>query len=140
MPPFATQGTRIDVTASAMGDAKSLLGGTLLVTPLLGADGNVYAVAQGSLAIGGFQAQGDAASITRGVPTVGRIANGAIIEREIDFALNRLNQVRLALRNADFTTAKRIASAINDFIGSPTAEPLDPSTVQLSIPAKFHGN
>ncbi len=88
LPPFATQGTRIDVTASAMGDSKSLEGGTLLVTPLLGADGNVYAVAQGSLAIGGFQAEGEAAKITRGVPTVGRLPNGAIIEREIEFALN----------------------------------------------------
>src|SRR4051812_3291344 len=121
LPPFGTQGTRIDVTVSALGDAKSLQGGTLLVTPLLGADGNVYAVAQGSLAINGFQAEGDAAKITRGVPTVGRIVNGAIIEREIDFALNRLPQLRLALRNADFTTAKRIAAAVNDFIGSATA-------------------
>jgi flagellar P-ring protein FlgI len=140
LPPFGTQGTRMDVTVSALGDAKSLQGGTLLVTPLLGADGNVYAVGQGSLAIGGFQVEGDAAKITRGVPTVGRIANGAIIEREIDFALNRLMQLRLALRNADFTTAKRIAAAVNDFIGSPTAEPLDPATVQLTIPAKYHGN
>jgi flagellar P-ring protein FlgI len=128
LPPFATQGTRIDVTASAMGDAKSLQGGTLLVTPLLGADGNVYAVAQGSLAIGGFQAEGEAAKITRGVPTVGRLPNGAIIEREIDFSLASLGQLRLALRNADFTTAKRIAIAINDYIGAPVAEPLDPST------------
>src|SRR5690348_17857498 len=140
LPAFSTQGTRVDVTVSALGDAKSLQGGTLLVTPLLGADGNVYAVAQGSLAIGGFQAQGDAASVTRGVPTVGRIANGAIIEREIDFALNRLAQVRLALRNPDFTTAKRIASAINDYLGTPTAEPLDPSTVQLSVPKQYAGN
>src|SRR5258707_14810715 len=93
-------------------DSKSLQGGTLLVTPLLGADGNVYAVGQGSVAISGFQAEGEAAKIVRGVPTVGRISNGAIIEREIDFALNRLNQVRLALRNADFTTAKRIAPAV----------------------------
>jgi hypothetical protein len=100
LPAFSTQGTRIDVTVSALGDAKNLQGGTLLVTPLLGADGNVYAVAQGSLAISGFQAEGDAARITRGVPTVGRIANGAIIEREIDFGLNRLTQIRLALRNA----------------------------------------
>jgi len=140
LPAFSTQGTRLDVTVSALGDAKSLQGGTLLVTPLLGADGNVYAVAQGSLSIGGFSAQGDAASVTKGVPTVGRIANGAIIEREIDFALNRLNQVRLALRNPDFTTAKRIAAAINDYIGSPTAEPLDPSTVQLSVPKQYEGN
>src|SRR5437763_6435138 len=140
LPAFGTQGTRIDVTVSAMGDSKSLQGGTLLVTPLLGADGNVYAVGQGSVAIGGFQAEGEAAKIVRGVPTVGRIANGPIIEREIEFALNKLMQLRLALRNADFTTAKRIASAVNDFIGSPTAEPLDPSTVQVTIPAKFHGN
>jgi flagellar P-ring protein precursor FlgI len=140
LPAFSTQGTRIDVTVSALGDAKNLQGGTLLVTPLLGADGNVYAVAQGSLAISGFQAGGEAASITRGVPTVGRIANGAIIEREIDFALNRLTNLRLALRNADFTTAKRIAAAINDFLGSPTAEPLDPSTVQVSVPKEYANN
>ena len=140
LPPFGTQGTRMDVTVSALGDAKNLQGGTLLVTPLLGADGNVYAVAQGSVTINGFQAEGAAASITRGVPTVGRIANGAIIEREIEFALNRLPNVRLALRNGDFTTAKRIAAAINDFLGTKTAEPLDPSTVQLSIPPEFKGN
>jgi flagellar P-ring protein precursor FlgI len=140
LPAFATQGTRIDITVSALGDAKSLQGGTLLVTPLLGADGNVYAVGQGSVAIGGFQAEGDAAKVTRGVPTVGRISNGALIEREIEFALNRLNQLRMALRNPDFTTAKRIAAAINDFIGAPTAEPLDPSTVQLTIPQQYHGN
>src|ERR1041385_7166955 len=139
LPAFGTQGTRMDVTVSALGDSKSLQGGTLLVTPLLGADGNVYSVAQGSVAIGGFQAEGDAAKITRGVPTVGRIANGAIIEREIDFALNRLTHVRLALRNADLTTARRIAAAINDFIGGPTAEPLDPSTVQLTVPAPYRG-
>ena len=140
LPAFGTQGTRMDVTVSALGDAKNLQGGTLLVTPLLGADGNVYAVAQGSLAISGFQAEGEAAKITRGVPTVGRIANGAIIEREIEFALNRLPNVRLALRNADFTTAKRIAAAVNDFLGVKTAEPIDPSTVQLAIPAEFKGN
>jgi flagellar P-ring protein precursor FlgI len=140
LPAFGTQGTRIDVTVSSLGDAKSLQGGTLLVTPLLGADGNVYAVGQGSVAINGFQAEGEAAKITRGVPTVGRIANGAIIEREIDFALNRLNQVRLALRNADFTTAKRIAGAINDFIGTNTAEPLDSSTVQINVPKQYNGN
>jgi flagellar P-ring protein precursor FlgI len=140
LPAFGTQGTRMDVTVSSLGDAKNLQGGTLLVTPLLGADGNVYAVAQGSLAIDGFQAEGQAAKIVRGVPTVGRIVNGAIIEREIEFALNRLPNVRLALRNADFTTAKRIASAVNDYLGTKTAEPIDPSTVQLSIPAEFKGN
>ena len=140
LPAFGTQGSRIDVTVSALGDAKSLQGGTLLVTPLLGADGNVYAVGQGSVAISGFQAEGEAAKIVRGVPTVGRISNGAIIEREIEFALNRLNQVRLALRNPDFTTAKRIAAAINDFIGASTAEPLDQSTVQVNVPKIYAGN
>src|SRR6267154_5174179 len=140
LPAFGTQGTRMDVTVSALGDSKNLQGGTLLVTPLLGADGNVYAVAQGSLAVGGFQAEGAAASITKGVPSVGRIVNGAIIEREIEFALNRLPNVRLALRNPDFTTAKRIAAAVNDFLGTKTAEPIDPSTVQLAIPAEFKSN
>jgi flagellar P-ring protein precursor FlgI len=140
LPAFATQGTRIDVTVSALGDAKSLQGGTLLVTPLLGADGNVYAVGQGSVAIGGFQAEGEAAKIVRGVPTVGRIANGAIIEREIDFNLNKQSQLRIALRNPDFTTAKRIAAAINDYIGAPTAEPLDPATVGLTVPPNYRGN
>jgi flagellar P-ring protein FlgI len=117
-------GTPIDVAVSALGDAKSLQGGTLLVTPLLGADGNVYAIAQASIAISGFQAEGEAAKIVRGVPTVGRMTNGAIIEREIEFQLNRLDTVKLALRNPDFTRAKRLAAAINDFIGAPTAEPL----------------
>jgi flagellar P-ring protein precursor FlgI len=140
LPAFGTQGTRMDVTVSALGDSKSLQGGTLLVTPLLGADGNVYSVAQGSVAISGFQAEGEAAKITRGVPTVGRISNGAIIEREIEFQLNKLNQVRLALRNSDFTTAKRIAASINDFLGGPTAEPLDASTVQITVPQNFNGN
>jgi flagellar P-ring protein precursor FlgI len=140
LPAFATQGTRMDITVSALGDSKSLQGGTLLVTPLLGADGNVYAVGQGSVAIGGFQAEGEAAKIVRGVPTVGRIANGALIEREIEFNLNRQSQLRMALRNPDFTTAKRIAAAINDYIGVPTAEPLDPATIGITVPQQYRGN
>jgi flagellar P-ring protein FlgI len=140
LPAFATQGTRLDVTVSALGDAKSLQGGTLLVTPLLGADGEVYAVAQGSVAIAGFQAEGDAAKVTRGVPTVGRISNGALIEREVEFKLSAQRTLRLALRNPDLTTAKRIAAAINDFMGGDTAEPTDPSTVCITIPPKFQGN
>jgi flagellar P-ring protein precursor FlgI len=137
---FSTQGTRLDVVVSALGDAKSLQGGTLLVTPLLGADGNVYAVAQGTVAVAGFQAEGDASKIIRGVPTVGRISNGALVEREIDFALNRMTTVRLALRNPDLTTAKRIAGAINDFMGAPVAELIDRSTVALTVPPKYKGN
>jgi flagellar P-ring protein precursor FlgI len=137
---FATQGTRLDVVVSALGDAKSLQGGTLLVTPLLGADGNVYAVAQGTVAIAGFQAEGDAAKIVRGVPTVGRISNGALVEREIEFTLNRMTTVRLALRNPDLTTAKRIAGAINDFMGAPVAELVDRATVSITVPPKYKGN
>ena len=140
LPPFSAQGTRIDVTVSSLGDAKSLQGGTLLVTPLLGADGEVYALAQGSVAIAGFSAEGDAAKITRGVPTNGRISNGANVEREIAFKLNDARSLRLSLRNPDFTTSKRIASAINDFMGADTAEPTDPATVTIQIPGRFHGN
>ena len=140
LPPFATQGTHIDVTVSSLGDAKSLQGGTLVATSLLGADGEIYALAQGSVAIAGFAAEGEAAKITRGVPTNGRISNGALIEREMAFKLNEARSLRLSLRNPDFTTAKRIASAINDFMGADTAEPTDPATITLQIPAKFRGN
>src|SRR3954462_7245454 len=107
LPPFARQGSRIDVSVSALCDSKSLQGGMLLVTPLLGADGEAYAVAQGALSVGGFQAKGDAETVTKGVPTAARIPAGAIIEREVGFALDDLTQVRLALRNPDFTTAPR---------------------------------
>ncbi|MEP3046006.1 MAG: flagellar basal body P-ring protein FlgI [Roseibium sp.] len=138
--PFSTQGTRIDVNVSALGDSESLQGGTLLVTPLVGADGEVYAIAQGSVAIGGFSAQGEAASIVRGVPTAGRIANGGLVERELDFRLASLTTLRLALRNPDLTTARRVALSINELIGMPTAEPLDPATVRLDLPQQYDGN
>lgn len=140
LPPFGTQGTRMDVTVSALGDATSLQGGTLIVTPLMGADGEVYAVAQGSVAVIGFNAQGEAAQVVRGVPTTGRISNGGLIEREIPFSLANLDTVRLALRNPDLTTARRVAAAVNDFIGSGVAEPLDPSTVALQVPKSYRGN
>lgn len=140
LPPFATQGTRIDVNVSALGDADSLQGGTLLVTPLVGADGEVYAIAQGSVAIGGFSAQADAASVVRGVPTAGRIANGGLVERELEFRLASLTSLRLALRNPDLTTARRVALSINELIGMPTAEPLDPGTVRLDLPQSYDGN
>jgi flagellar P-ring protein precursor FlgI len=139
LPPFARQGGRTDVAVSALGDAKSLLGGTLLVTPLLGADGEAYAVAQGALSVGGFEAKGDAASVTRGVPTAARIPGGAVIEREVDFALDQLSQVRLALRNPDFTTAERIATAINERLGGDAARAIDPSTVTLPVPRNYGG-
>lgn len=140
LPPFARQGTRIDIQVSALGDAESLLGGTLLVTPMLGADGEVYAVAQGQVAVAGFSAAGNAETIVKGVPTAGRIANGAIIERELGFELEQLNAVRLSLRNPDLTTARRIADAINTFTGEPSAASIDPSTVRVNLPARYKGN
>ena len=140
LPPFATQGSRIDVSVAAMGDSDSLQGGTLLVTPLLGADGEVYAIAQGPVSINGFKAEGDAATIISGVPTTGRISSGAMIEREIEFHLGSQTSLRLALRNPDLTTARRIALAVNDFIGAPTATPEDPATVRITLPQGFNGN
>lgn len=139
LPAFAPQGTRIDVTVSAMGDAESLQGGTLLVTPLMGADGEVYAVSQGPVAVGGFSAGGEAATIKRGVPTNGRISNGAIVEREINFEMADLGLLRLALRNPDLTTARRIASAVNAFLGRNAAEAQNPTTVSLQVPADYRG-
>lgn len=133
LPPFSAQGSRIDVTVSTLGDAKSLSGGTLLVTPLMGADGEVYAVGQGSLVIGGFSATGNAASVTKGVPTSGRIANGAIIEREINFELADMPNLRLNLRNPDFTTAKRIAEVINNELKGEYAVADDRSNVTVHI-------
>jgi flagellar P-ring protein precursor FlgI len=140
LPPFSMQGTRLDVTVSALGDADSLQGGVLIATPLMAANGEVYAVAQGSLAVGGFSAEGDAASVTRGVPTNGRIANGAVIEREIDWNLAAQETVRLALRNPDFTTARRMAEAINAFLGANAASAQNPSTVSLTRPGAFSGD
>jgi flagellar P-ring protein precursor FlgI len=134
LPPFATQGARIDVSIGTMGDAKSLQGGILLVTPLQGADGEVYAVAQGAIS-SGFSANGQSgSSVTKGVPTSGRIVNGAIVEREIDFHLAELGTMRLGLRNPDFTTAKRIAEAINRQSKMQVAEAVDSATVTMQIP------
>ena len=137
LPAFARQGSRIDVAVSALGDAKSLLGGTLLVTPLLGADGEAYAVAQGALTVSGFSAKGAAESITRGVPTSARIPSGAIVEREVGFALDNLREVNLALRNPDFTTAERIAKAIDGRLRSGSARATDPGTVTIKVPGAY---
>ncbi len=137
--PFARQGSRVDVTVSALGDSSSLLGGTLLVSPMLAADGEVYAVAQGTIAVGGFSAQGAAETVVKGVPTSGRIASGAIIEREIPFDMAGMQQIRLSLRNPDFTTARRIAQAINAFVGVTAAKVTDPTTVAIVVPDTYQG-
>lgn len=140
LPPFAASGTRIDVNVSALGDAKSLQGGTLLVTPLLGADGEVYVTAQGPVAIGGFLAQGSAASVSKGVPTAGRIANGGEVEREIPFKPADLGTLRLSLKNPDLTTARRVSLAINELLGQNASEMVDPATVRVQVPRKYNGN
>ncbi len=141
LPAFARVGSSIDVNISALGDAKSLLGGTLLATALYGADGNVYSLAQGPVTIGGFTAGGDSGStITKGVPTNGFIANGAIVEREIEFALNDMNDLSLGLRNPDIATSHNIALAINRQIGPGTARVTDPGTVNVSVPASYSGD
>lgn len=136
LPPFARRGSPIDVTVSSLGDATSLRGGTLLVTPLSGADGEVYAVAQGPIAVSGFIAQGNAASVVEGVPTIARIDNGAIIEREIAFQLNEMESFRIALRDPDFTTAVRIKDAVNGEINGQSATVLDPGTVEVKFTQK----
>jgi flagellar P-ring protein precursor FlgI len=135
LPPFARAGSQIDVTISAIGDAKSLLGGTLVMTPLNAADGQIYAVAQGTIIAGGISVEGEAANVTQGVPTAGVIPEGARVEREIDFDLRSLETVRLALRSPDFTTAARIEDAINSAFGRPVATMTDPGTVALSVRA-----
>ncbi|MBM3573280.1 MAG: flagellar basal body P-ring protein FlgI, partial [Alphaproteobacteria bacterium] len=137
LPPFARQGSRIDVSVAAVGDSASLRGGTLLVTPLLAADGEVYAVAQGPVAIAGISAQGQGASVSKGTPTNGRIANGAIVERELGFQLASLDTVKINLRNPDLTTSRRIAQAVNAFLGTPAARSLDPNTVQVQVPTSY---
>jgi flagellar P-ring protein FlgI len=139
MPPFARSGSRIDVQVSALGDATSLQGGTLIVSSLRGLDGEIYAVAQGNVAVSGFKGQGAAASVSRGVTTSARIAGGAIIEREVPYSLLSANGLKLALKNPDFATADRIAGAINSkYPGS--AAVLDPATVQLTAGSNFVGN
>ncbi len=140
LPAFARSGGRIDVSVSAMGDAKDLQGGTLLATPLYGADGEVYAVAQGALALGGFKAEGAATTVTKGVPTSASIPSGAVVEKETGFALNSLNEIKLALKNPDLTTAQSIADAINAQVGPGVSKATDPGTVVLNVPTVYAGN
>lgn len=136
LPPFVGQGNEFDVNISAMGDASSLEGGRLLPTPLVGADGETYAVASGTIQVSGFALEGQAEEVVRGVPTGGRIPNGATVEREVDFSLDELAEVDLTLSNPDFTTAQRIADAINTFHDgeSPIADATDPGTVVVDVP------
>lgn len=135
LPAFSRAGSQIDINVSAIGDAESLMGGTLVMTPLTAADGEIYAVAQGPVIAGGAVAEGDAASVVEGVPTSGTVPSGARIEREVEFELSSLETIRLALRSPDFTTAARIEAAINAAYGRPVAVMLDSGTVALDLAA-----
>ncbi|MTH78117.1 flagellar basal body P-ring protein FlgI [Paracoccus aestuariivivens] len=131
LPPFARSGSQIDVSVAAIGDAKSLLGGTLVMTPLNAADGEIYAVAQGSVLAGGAEASGAAASVVQGVPTTGNIPSGARVEREVAFDFSQMTDIRLALRNPDFTTGARVEAAINRALGDGLANLEDSGTILI---------
>ena len=137
LPPFSRSGSHIDVQVSSLGDAKSLAGGTLLMTPLQGPDGKVYAVAQGPLTVGAFSFGGKAAQVQKNHPTVGRIAGGAIVEQSVPVTLGKNGKLQYQLRQADFTTAANLAESINKVFGSGTAFPDTPGTVDVTIPKKF---
>lgn len=137
LPPFSKQGNRLDVLASSLGDAKSIAGGTLLMTPLKGADGQVYAVAQGSVLTNSFAFAGQGASVQKNHPTAGRVPNGALVERELPNTLAGKSVLRLNLNQADFTTASRVSVAINDKFKSQVATSPDPGSVVLQIPESY---
>jgi len=137
LPPFVRQGQRLDVTVSSIGDAKSLQGGTLLLTPLRGPDGEVYALAQGPISLGGFAAAGAAGSVQKNHPTVGRIPGGAIVERTVPVSINQKDLLKLSFRDTDFTTVARAADVINAYLNGPYARPLDGRTIALRVPEKY---
>jgi flagellar P-ring protein FlgI len=143
LPPFVKPGSRIDVTVSALGDATSLAGGTLVMSPLKGADGEIYAVAQGQLVMSGLQAQGQAETLTKGVPTAARIPNGAIVERGVDMSFERDTAYTMQLRNPDFSTAVGVADAINAFskerYGVKAAQEQDARTIAITKPKNVAG-
>lgn len=141
LPPFARRGSKVDILVSSIGDAKSLQGGTLLMTPLKGADNNVYAISQGPLLVGGFASAGAAGGgVQKNHPTVARIPGGATIEREIPFDFHNLNDLTIALNQADFTTALRVSKAINSGLGKAIASPIDAGTVKINIPESYRDN
>jgi flagellar P-ring protein precursor FlgI len=140
MPASARPGSRLDATISSVGDAASLLGGVLLMTPLKGVDGNVYALCQGPLAVGGFSAGGDAASATKNITTVGRIPGGAVVERSVPFNFNQQTDVNIQLGVEDFSTAKQVTDTLNQALGGEFAAAQDASTVRLKVPPRYQGD
>ncbi len=139
LPPFPRPGLKLDATVSAIGDAKNLQGGTLLMTPLKGPDGRVYAVAQGPVSIGGFQAGGGGTGVQKNHPTVGRVPEGAIVERDIYFDIEHKKKLKLILKEPDFTVATNTMRAINSVLKGSYAEATDPSTVVLRVPEDYNG-
>ncbi|MFP7674726.1 flagellar basal body P-ring protein FlgI [Marivita sp. S0852] len=133
LPAFARAGSQIDIAVSTIGDASSLLGGTLIMTPLKAADGDIYAVAQGAIIAGGFVADGEAAKQVQGVPTSGSIPSGAYVEREIDFNFNELKSIIISLKSADFSTASKVEKAINSLYDKSFAQMLDSRTIQVEL-------
>ena len=140
LPAFARQGARIDVLVSSIGNAKSLQGGTLLLTPLRGADGHVYAIGQGPLSIGGFSVAQGGDQVQKNHPTVGKIVDGASVEREVPYDLNRLSDLTITLHSPDFSTVTRMAEAINQALGAACSKAVDGSTVRIQVPEKYKGN
>jgi len=135
LPPFSKPGQKIDITVSSLGNAKSLRGGSLLMSPLKGADGKIYAVAQGNLIVGGFGVSGsDGSKVTVNVPSVGRIPSGASIEREVPNPFAKMDKVVLNLNRGDFTTANRVVQAINNVLGPDSAHALDAVSIQVLTP------
>ncbi len=139
LPPFPKPGTRINVSVSAMGDAKTLQGGTLLMTPLKGADGKVYAIAQGPVSVGGFVGGGGGTKVVKNHPTVGSIPGGAIVEKDLPFTLGGGDSLRLFLHRQDFTNASRVAAKINEELKSDRAAAVDPATVRIAVPEEYKG-
>jgi len=140
LPAFSRSGAKLDITVSTLGDARSLEGGTLIATPLMGADGEMYAVAQGAVTIGGFAASGEQSSATKGIPTTGFISSGAIVEREIPFELDQLTEIKLGMKNPDLTSAKAVEKKINEKLEGDYAKAVDPGTVVLNIPMDYYGS
>lgn len=140
LPPFVKPGTKIDILVSSLGDATSLQGGTLLVTPLKGLDDKIYAVAQGPLSVGGFSISGNAASVQKNHPTVGRIVQGGTVEREVPIRWQGKEVMTLKLGQPDFTTSARVAEAINSRLPGASARPLDASTVRFDVPMNYREN
>lgn len=140
LPPFARPGSKVNITISSMGDAKSLQGGILLITPLKGGDGNTYAVAQGPIDLGGFAVSGGGDSAQKNHPTVGTIPQGALVERAIPFDLFQSNKIRIVLRSPDFTTMTRVVAALNRRIGKPAAVAIDSAAVEVPIDPEARGN